>query len=87
MAAGRAIVATRVGASERLIEDGVHGLLVPPGDEAALADAIGRLADDAGLRVRLGSAARRRAERDHGRQAMVRRFERFYQGLARGRDL
>ena len=81
MAAGRAIVATRVGANERLIEDGVHGLLVPPGDEGALAAAIGRLADDANLRVRLGTAARCRAERDYSRQAMVRRFEGFYQGL------
>jgi glycosyltransferase involved in cell wall biosynthesis len=86
MAAGRAIVATRVGASERLIEDGVHGLLVPPGDEAALAAAVGRLADDAGLRVRLGAAARRRAEDDYSRQAMVRRFERFYQALVRGHE-
>jgi glycosyltransferase involved in cell wall biosynthesis len=84
MAAGRAIVATRVGASAGLIEDGVHGLLVPPGDEAALAAAVGRLAGDAGLRVRLGAAARRRAACDYSRQAMVRRFERFYQGLVRG---
>jgi glycosyltransferase involved in cell wall biosynthesis len=84
MAAGRAIVATRVGANERLIEDGVNGLLVPPGDEPALAAAVGRLADDGRLRARLGAAARARAERDHSRPAMVRRFERFYQALVRG---
>jgi glycosyltransferase involved in cell wall biosynthesis len=84
MAAGRAIVATRVGANERLVEDGVHGLLVPPGDEQALAAAVGRLADDGRLRARLGAAARERAERDHSRPAMVRRFERFYQALVRG---
>jgi glycosyltransferase involved in cell wall biosynthesis len=81
LAAGRAVVATRVGAADRLIEDGVHGLLVPPGDEAALAAAMGRLIEDAALRVRLGAAARRHVERRYSRQAMVRRFEDFYRGL------
>jgi glycosyltransferase involved in cell wall biosynthesis len=85
MAAGRAIVASRVGASGSLIEDGVHGLLVPPGDDAALAAAVGRLVDDAGLRARLGAAARARAERQYSRRAMVDRFERFYQQLVGGR--
>ncbi len=86
MAAGRAIAATRVGANGRLIEDGVHGLLVPPGDAAALAAAVGRLADDPGLRARLGAAARARAERQYSRQAMVRRFERFYERLVGGQS-
>ncbi|HYT94587.1 MAG TPA: glycosyltransferase [Gemmataceae bacterium] len=84
MAAGRAIVATRVGAAERLIEAGTHGLLVPPGDATALAGAIERLAADAGLRVRLGAAARQRAEQHYSREAMVRRFENFYEFLVRG---
>ncbi len=81
LAAGRAVVATRVGAADRLIEDGVHGLLVPPGDESALAAALGRLVEDAALRVRLGEAARRHVERHYSRQAMVRRFEDFYRRL------
>jgi glycosyltransferase involved in cell wall biosynthesis len=85
MAAGRAVVATAVGGNLRLIEHGVHGLLVPPGDPAALAAAVGRLLDDPALAARLGAAARRRAEERYSRQAMVRRFEEFYRGLVGGR--
>src|SRR5581483_3720513 len=43
MAAGRAIIATAVGATPDLIEDGIHGLLVPPNDADRLAEAIRRL--------------------------------------------
>jgi glycosyltransferase involved in cell wall biosynthesis len=83
MAAGRAVVATAVGATPELIEDGVHGLLVPPGDVGALASGIARLLDDRDLACRLGSAARRRAAERYSRAAMVGRFEEFYLGLAR----
>lgn len=81
MAAGRAIVSTRVGAAVELIADGVHGLLVPPGDAEKLADAIGRLLADRELAQRLGAAARRRAWERYSRAAMVQRFESFYVSL------
>lgn len=81
MAAGRAIVATAVGANPRLIEDGVHGLLVPPNDPAGLAAAIRRLLDDRALAGRLAAAARQRVETEFSRAAMVRRFEAFYEEL------
>ena len=81
MAAGRAIVATAVGAAAELIEDGIHGLLVPPGDDERLAEAIGRLLADPVLARRLGAAARRRTRERYSREAMVRRFEDFYEGL------
>lgn len=84
MAAGRPIVATAVGDTPCLIEDEVHGLLVPPGDPGQLAGAIGRLLADPGLAARLGAAARRRAEERYSREAMVRRFEDFFLGLAMG---
>jgi glycosyltransferase involved in cell wall biosynthesis len=45
---------------EDIVRDGETGLVVPPRDPAALAAAIGRLAGDAGLRRRLGEAARSR---------------------------
>jgi glycosyltransferase involved in cell wall biosynthesis len=82
MAAGRAIVATCVGATSALIADGIHGLLVPPGDARKLAEAIARLLEDHELAQRLGTAARRRAQECYSREAMVRRFEEFYLSLA-----
>jgi glycosyltransferase involved in cell wall biosynthesis len=81
MAAGKAIVATAVGGIIELMENNVHGLLVPVGDQARLAGAIRRLLRDPGLGRRLGAAARKRVENSYGREAMVRRFEMFYQEL------
>ncbi len=83
MAAGRAVVATAVGANPELVRDGEHGLIVPPGDDSALAEAIGRLLADPPLAARLGAAARRRVEAEYGRDAMRRRFEDFYRDLVR----
>jgi glycosyltransferase involved in cell wall biosynthesis len=85
MAAGRPIVATTVGAVPELIEDGVHGLLVPPGDPAALATAILRLLREPGLATSLATAARQRVHERYSRAAMVHRFEAFYEGLTAGR--
>jgi len=59
LAAGRAVVASRVGAVPETLTDGEHALLVPAGDAPALAAALARLIDDAGLRARLGEAGRR----------------------------
>ncbi len=64
MATGLAVVASDISGIPELVEDGVTGLLVPPGDPQALADAVRRLHDDAGLRSRLGEAARARVEHD-----------------------
>jgi glycosyltransferase involved in cell wall biosynthesis len=81
MAAGRAVVATDVGANARLIEHGASGLIVPPKDESALAADIGKLIDDPHRATRFGREARQRVERDHSRAAMVARFEAFYRRL------
>ena len=56
MAAGRPVIATRVGGVSELVEDGVAGLLTAPGDEQGLAHAILRLAADPELRRRMGEA-------------------------------
>ncbi len=58
MATGCAIVASAVAAIPTAIESGVGGLLVPPGDDAALAVAIDSLAGETALRRRLGDCAR-----------------------------
>jgi len=59
LAAGRALVASRVGVVPEILRHGEHALLVPAGDAGALADAIGRLLGDPALRARLGAAGRR----------------------------
>ena len=56
MAAARPIVATTAGGIPEIVEDGVNGLLVPPRDAQALADAILRALADADLRRRMGDA-------------------------------
>jgi glycosyltransferase involved in cell wall biosynthesis len=78
MAAARPVVATSVGAVPEMIEDGRHGLLVPPGDPATLAGAVARLLSDRPLARRLGLGARQRAAERYSRPAMVRRFEDLY---------
>ncbi len=60
MAAGKAIVASRIGQIAEILEDGVDALLIPPDDDPALAEALLRLAADAPLRARLGQEARRK---------------------------
>ncbi len=64
MAAGRAVVATRVGGIPDLVIDRETGILVPRAEPAALAAAIMALLDDPSRRARLGEAGRRRA-REH----------------------
>lgn len=61
MAAGRPVIASRIGGLADVVIDRETGLFVPPGDPAALHDAIRQLVDDDGLRQRLGLAASRRA--------------------------
>src|SRR5881628_2741195 len=60
MAAGRPVVASRVGGLTEAVVHEETGLLVPPGDPTALATALVRLARDPGLRARLGAAGRAR---------------------------
>ena len=55
---GRGVVASNVGGIPDIVEDGVNGLLLPPGDPDALADALVRALTDRALAERLGEAAR-----------------------------
>jgi glycosyltransferase involved in cell wall biosynthesis len=84
MAAGKAVVATAVGANPELIEDGVTGLLVPPNDANALAGAVQRLVDEPGLRARLGAAARDHVRQHFSRERAVTRYQELYYQLVRG---
>jgi glycosyltransferase involved in cell wall biosynthesis len=63
LARGRAVVASRVGGIPDAVEDGVNGLLVPPDDPEALADALHRVLGSRELAQRLGTAAASTAEK------------------------
>ncbi|MDY0309491.1 MAG: glycosyltransferase family 4 protein [Castellaniella sp.] len=80
-ACGRPVVTTDVPGCRDAIEPGVSGVLVPPRDARALADAIAALAGDAGLRERMGAAGRALAERDFGLDRIVRAHLDVYAGL------
>ena len=89
MAAGKAIVATRVGGVPALVRDEEDALLVPPRDPDALGSAIARLLRDRSLRERLGSSSRERQRQRFDIQATVAALEDLYEQLfatsARGR--
>jgi glycosyltransferase involved in cell wall biosynthesis len=77
-AAGKPIVASDIGGLGDLVLDGETGLLIRPGNREQLRAAMQRLLSDAGLRTRLGEAARERARR-FGSDAVVPQFEEAYQ--------
>lgn len=81
MGAGKAIVATAVGGVPDLIEDGVHGLLVEAGDDAALTTAVDGLLRDTHWRARLGQAAQIRQRSEFAIETVVKRIEDLYDEL------
>jgi glycosyltransferase involved in cell wall biosynthesis len=85
MAAAAPVVATRVGGTPEAIQDGVTGVLVPPGDSNALARAIHQLLVDPELAARLGQAGRELVARRFSMEAMVRATERLYDSLLENR--
>jgi glycosyltransferase involved in cell wall biosynthesis len=80
-ACGRPIVTTNVPGCRDAIEPGVSGLLVPPRDPVALADAIQRLTEDPALRQSMGSAGRTLAEREFGIEKVVATHLEIYKEL------
>lgn len=80
-AAARAVVATDVGGVRSVVEDGRTGLLVAPGDPAALAGAIGELARDPRRRASLGAAARLRVAERFGMDRFVEAHAALYASL------
>ncbi len=74
---GVPVVATPVGGASEINPDNACGLVVPPDDASALADAIDTLTRDRPLRLRMATQARRRAA-DFGVPAMADRIEALY---------
>jgi glycosyltransferase involved in cell wall biosynthesis len=82
MAAGVAGVGPRVGGVPDVIDDGTTGVIVPPGDAAAVAGTIVRLLADVELRQKMGAAARERALRRYGADRLVADIAALYRGAA-----
>ncbi len=80
MAAGLAIVATAVDGNVEAVEDGVNGILTPPGDPQALADALLRLLDDPALAAEMGAVSLERAD-EFGARKMVDDIAALYEAL------
>jgi glycosyltransferase involved in cell wall biosynthesis len=78
MDAGLPVVGSRVGGIPDLIDEGVEGLLVEPGDPEGLAEAIGRLLDAPEEAQRMGERGRERRRREFDIDVMVRNLENLY---------
>jgi phosphatidyl-myo-inositol dimannoside synthase len=82
MAAGKPLVATRVGGLPELVNDGRNGLLIEEKSAPELASAILGLAGDAGLRARLGAGARDEIRTERSWETVARRFVEIYERAA-----
>src|SRR5690606_16323791 len=87
MSAGVAVVACAAGGVVDAIEDGVAGVLVPPGDRDALGRALARTLADRELRARLGRAARSTAERRFSAAALAARHVELYERMLERRSI
>lgn len=86
MAAGLAVITTRVGGIPELITHGVDGLLVEAGDRQALTSAVQMLLDDEPLRQRIAEAGRLRVEQHYSDRAVLPLLHRLYADCARGQQ-
>jgi sugar transferase (PEP-CTERM/EpsH1 system associated) len=80
MAAGKPVVATNVGGNPAIVKDGVNGLLVLPGDQAALADALQKLMVDRELRESMSAANIRTIRERYSLKEMTASYEALYAG-------
>jgi glycosyltransferase involved in cell wall biosynthesis len=87
MAMAKAIVTTNIGSNLELVEDGVSGILVPPGRSGPFAESILRLTADPGLAGRFGEAARERFERGFTEQVMKESLWNLYDELLRKKTI
>ena len=81
MMRGSAVVASALGGALDLVEDRISGLLVPPGDVAALADAMTTVMSDSNTALGMGQAGRARAFRELTEDASVDQFVALYESL------
>jgi alpha-maltose-1-phosphate synthase len=85
MACETPVVASAVGGIPEVVDDGRTGLLVPPSEPKALADAVNRLLDDPGLAVEMGRAGRRRAIAEFSWGAIAEQTVELYEAVITGK--
>ena len=85
MASGLPVIASDTGGNPELIEEEVNGVLVPPGDRAALASAVTQYIRDPDRRARHGTASRDRVVSLYSIATMVDNYRQLYQGLSDNR--
>jgi glycosyltransferase involved in cell wall biosynthesis len=85
MALRKAVIAARVGGIPELVEDGVTGLLVPPGNSEKLAEAILRLLKNKELTLEMGGRGQIKVQELFGLRNMVREIEKTYLELVKER--
>lgn len=81
MRAAKPVVATRVGGTPELVQDGVHGVLVERRNPQALANAIGELLRNPAQRVTMGQRGRQRQQSEFDSEVMMHRLEAMYERL------
>ncbi len=81
-ACGRPLVATDAPGCREVVRDGTNGLCVPPRDPERLADAIGTLAQDAGIRRKMGEAGRQIVETEFSDTIVVRQIFALYDRIS-----
>jgi sugar transferase (PEP-CTERM/EpsH1 system associated) len=86
MATGLPVVATHVGGNPELVQHGVTGQLVAPGDVGALAQAFETYLNDPELRQRHGEAARERSEKHFSLERMAANYTELYSSVAAGKS-
>jgi glycosyltransferase involved in cell wall biosynthesis len=82
---GKPVVATTVGGLPEVVDDGVTGLLVPPRDEHALAEALIRLLEDADLRRRMGAAGKHKLDTEFAPSVVAARTVEVYRRVIAAR--
>lgn len=86
MATGKPVVATNVGGSKEMIQDGVTGYLVPPANSIAMADAIISLLKNPEKAVAMGEMGRKVVQERFTLEAMVKKHEDLYISLLKNRS-
>jgi glycosyltransferase involved in cell wall biosynthesis len=81
MAAGKPVIASRVGGNTELVTDGVTGYVLPPADSDALSDAVIRLLQEPNKSEEMGKEGRKMVHEKFTVEMMVKSYEVLYQEL------